>query len=332
MEKIRWGILGCGNVTEKKSGPAFHTLPNCELQAVMRRDKAKACDYAKRHSAKSYYDNYSDLIADKKVDAIYIATPPSTHSFYAIESLKNGKPVYVEKPMAVSVDECLAMVEASLKYNTPLYVAYYRRRMDYFIKIKEVIDSGVIGKIHQANIKLIKPFKGEFNGIDNWRLNPKISGGGYFVDLASHQLDLLLWYLGEVEDVAGFASNLGSFYQPEDVVNASIKFKSGALANGQWNFIAPDHLEEDLFEIIGEKGRICFSTFKMDKIELYVEDRTEYITSAKPSVVEMPMIDHVTDMILNHKEDKFALKDAVEVTNIINTILKRYYQDIDNAL
>ncbi|NCB07478.1 MAG: Gfo/Idh/MocA family oxidoreductase, partial [Bacteroidia bacterium] len=99
MESVRWGIIGVGNVTEVKSGPAFYKTEHSKLVAVMRRDAEKAADYARRHGVEKWYSNATDLINDPEVDAVYIATPPDSHARYAMEAMRAGKPVYVEKPM-----------------------------------------------------------------------------------------------------------------------------------------------------------------------------------------------------------------------------------------
>ena len=99
---INWGIIGCGDVTEVKSGPAFNKVPGSRLIAVMRRDAEKAADYASRHQVDRWYANANALIQDPDVNAIYIATPPDVHEQYALAAIKAGKPVYVEKPMALN--------------------------------------------------------------------------------------------------------------------------------------------------------------------------------------------------------------------------------------
>jgi len=147
MTSIRWGILGCGDVTEVKSGPAFSKIEHSKLVAVMRRNGEKARDYAKRHGVPRWYDSADALIHDTDVDAIYIATPPSSHAAYAIAAMQAGKPVYVEKPMALNGAECEQMLQVSETTGVPLFVAYYRRCLPYFVKVKELLESGAIGKV-----------------------------------------------------------------------------------------------------------------------------------------------------------------------------------------
>src|SRR5690625_1222950 len=137
METVRWGIIGVGHVTEVKSGPGFQQAERSELVAVMRRHGERAADYARRHGVPRWYDDADALIADPEVDAVYIATPPDSHAEYAVRVLEAGKPVYVEKPMARTAAECEQMLSASRRSGLPVFVAYYRRAMPRFVKVKE---------------------------------------------------------------------------------------------------------------------------------------------------------------------------------------------------
>ena len=130
---IRWGIIGCGNVTEVKSGPGFQKAAGSALVAVMRRDAALARDYAARHGVPKWYDNAHALVNEPDVDAVYVATPPSSHREYALLAARAGKTVYVEKPMALNHAECLEMIAACRAAGTPLFVAYYRRAQQRFL-------------------------------------------------------------------------------------------------------------------------------------------------------------------------------------------------------
>ena len=174
--KIRWGIIGVGDVTEVKSGPAFYKTEHSELAAVMRRNPEKAADYAKRHNVPKWYSNASELIHDPEVDAVYIATPPDSHAKYAIEVMHAGKPVYVEKPMAKNYTECLEMLEVSEKTGQPLWVAYYRRSLPAFLKVKELVETGAIGKPLTVNIKLYKQAgeRGKTREEMHWHVFPEV--------------------------------------------------------------------------------------------------------------------------------------------------------------
>lgn len=332
MKKLHWGIIGCGNVTEKKSGPAFYRLPETALTAVMRRDREKAADYARRHRVAKFYSDASELIDDPEVEAVYIATPPSSHAELTIKALKKGKPVYVEKPMATSYAECLEMVEASRQTRTPLYVAYYRRAMAYFLKVKEIVSAGTLGEIRHIHLRLIQSARPEdLQEPKPWRLHSTQSGGGYFVDMGAHQLDLLLFLFGEITRQESFVANKGRLYEVEDYVEATFHFSAGFTADAVWYFTAPPHddgspANEDFIEVTGSAGTLRFSTFAMMPIRL-VTGRECLFPIPKPEVVEEPMIQQISRAILHGNPffNRQALEDAVEVTRLTEEILKPYY-------
>ena len=154
---IKWGFIGCGEVTEKKSGPAFSLVPGSKIEAVMSRNKEKARSYAERHGIPKWYTDAQELVDDPDVNAVYIATPPSSHATFAIMAMKAGKPVYVEKPLAVSYEECCRINRVSQQTGVPCFVAYYRRYLPYFAKVKELIRSGAIGRVLNVQIRFAVP-------------------------------------------------------------------------------------------------------------------------------------------------------------------------------
>jgi len=268
MKTIRWGIIGCGDVTEVKSGPGFQKAINSELVAVMRRNSALAKDYALRHQVPKWYDDAELLINDPDVDAVYIATPPAFHKTYTELCAKAGKPIYVEKPMAIKYEDCMAMIEICEKENVPLFVAFYRRGMARFHKIKKLIESGVIGDIRFVSVKNYeKPSREVLEGDAlPWRVVPEISGGGIFMDIGCHTLDILDFLLGQIVEMTGRAGNQAGLYEAEDIVTADFRFASGVQGTGVWCFSAFENY--DCNEIVGSKGKIRFSTFGSEPIEL----------------------------------------------------------------
>ena len=291
---VKWGIIGCGDVTEVKSGPAFQKVANSELIAVMRRNGEKAADYAKRHNVPKWYDDAGKLINDPDINAIYVATPPSSHAVYAMEAMKAGKPVYVEKPMAMGVEECRQMVEVSKKTGMPLFVAYYRRALPMFVKLKELIDMNAIGDVKMINLMLHWPAKPEeLTGEAGWRVDPKVSGGGHFHDLAAHQLDYLEYVFGPIKDVKGIATNQAGFYAVEDAVAAVMQFESGTIGTGSWCFTVPERQTSEVTEIIGSKGRISFSFFSNTVLHIETETMVEDFDIPHPEHVHQPLVELV---------------------------------------
>ena len=298
-DPVRWGIIGCGNVTEVKSGPGLQHATGSTLVAVMRRDAAKARDYAQRHTVARWYDNAEALIDDDKVDAVYIATPPDSHLQYTQQVAAAGKPVYVEKPMARTGAECQLMVEACAAAGVPLFVAYYRRCLPIHLKVKSLLTDGAIGTPRYAAIRHVGAF-GPGADNDGWRVQPEIGGkGGLFHDLASHQLDLLDYLLGPVEPAGGVALNLGGHYACDDTVAAAWRHSDGAAGSGTWCFVAGDGLPAESIEIVGSQGRIGFTAFSLDEpIQLQRGNDVELFAVAPPKHVQQPLIQSVVDELL----------------------------------
>ncbi|MDA3892134.1 MAG: Gfo/Idh/MocA family oxidoreductase [Salinivirgaceae bacterium] len=327
MEKIKWGIIGCGDVTEVKSGPAFSLIEGSELVAVMRRDAGKAKDYAKRHKVLKWYSNADDLINDSEVNAIYVATPPNVHAEMAIKAIKARKPVYVEKPMALNYKECQEMIQASDKYQTPLFVAYYRRALPGFLKVKELVDSGVIGKVKFATIQLFKSLSNkEQEGDLPWRVDPKIAGGGHFFDLASHQLDYFNFLLGAVEKVDAVALNQTNTYKAEDIVSATFTMPNNVILSGKWCFTVPEFLESDVMEIVGSKGAIKFSCFGFNPVELITANEIETFEYEKPMHVQQPFIKLVVDELLGRKNLEMNANSAAQTNWVMDEVVKGFYK------
>ncbi|HQW84525.1 MAG TPA: Gfo/Idh/MocA family oxidoreductase, partial [Ferruginibacter sp.] len=269
MNKINWGIIGCGDVTEIKSGPAFNKVPHSALVAVMRRNANKAADYAHRHNVSRWYADAQQLIHDNEVNAIYIATPPSSHAEYALQAINAGKSVYVEKPMALNYSAAKKMAQVAQEKNVKMVVAHYRREWPLFIKLKQLVNNKVIGNIHLANLKFYKPAQNDIellNKKNAWRLDPSISGGGLFHDLAPHQLDIMYHLFGEAIDIKGIAYNQLKINTVDDIVAGNILFKNGIVFNGAWCFNTST--SSDYCELIGSNGKISFSFFNENKIVL----------------------------------------------------------------
>lgn len=285
-------------MTEVKSGPAFNKVGGSRLVAVMRRNGQKARDYAARHNVPRWYDDALKLIDDPEVNAVYIATPPDYHVRYAIQAMQAGKPAYVEKPMALNYEECLEMTRVSEETKVPLFVAYYRRMLPGFLKVKNLLESGVIGKPLFFSIRFfIPPYSEDYGSPLPWRVMPEISGGGYIFDLGSHQLDYIDHILGPIEKVSALTLNRSKLYTPEDFVSAGFSCRGGVAGHGVWCFTAPHHMKEDSIEIAGEKGRIHFSCFDFTSIKVTAGGKTGYFKNRRPQHVQQPLIQTIVDQL-----------------------------------
>jgi len=325
MKQVNWGIIGCGNVTEEKSGPAFNRVEDSNLIAVMRRNAARAEDYAKRHGVPKWYADADQLIADPDINAVYIATPPDSHAYYAVKAAEAGKHVYVEKPMALNHGECLQMMDAAKKAGTKLFVAYYRRMLPSFTYVKKKLDAGKFGEPRVVNVRLFKPVyrKSKLKYGIPWRVKPEIAGGGLFVDLGSHQLDYLDYLLGPIVEVKSFVVNQAGLYDADDVVSATFRFESGVIGSGMWCFSAGITEPIDSIEILGSKGRVEFSTFGFRTMEIDTVDDHLNLEFRRPEHIQEPLIKTVVEDILGRGSCPSTGESAARTTAIIDKIYTR---------
>ena len=319
---INWGIIGCGDVNETKSGPAFGNVPDSKLVAVMRRNGAKAKDFAERHQVPDWYDNADGLIANPDINAIYIATPPKYHEEYALQAIAAGKNVYVEKPMSTTVAACERMAAAAETKGVKLVVAHYRRQLPLYVGVKKLLDEGTIGAIRYVRLTILQPIKPTLIAHSEtfWRVDPSLSGGGLFYDLAPHQLDLVCHFFGNPKQYHGFARNQAGGYAAEDIVTGVMLLENDVFFNGIWCFSVADGLQNDLFEIEGAKGRISFHLYG-DKVTLYKDGKDELIGFNHPKYLQQPMIEKVVKYFLGKADNPCSAADAIESMRIMESFV-----------
>jgi len=325
MKTIRWGIIGCGDVTEVKSGPGLYKADHSQLRAVMRRNGALAADYARRHGVARWHDDAEAIIRAPDIDAIYVATVPESHRDYVLRCAAAGKPVLVEKPMALDHAQCREMVDACQAGGVPLWVAYYRRALPRFLAVRDLVRDNAVGPVRLVTCRQFQPLKATTEISPNsppWRIDPAQSGGGLFVDMASHALDFLDFVFGPIEKVRSFADNQAGAYGTDDIVAASFRFASGVLGSGAWCYAADR--EEEISEIVGADGRIQFSMTRPVPIRVLHGDSIEEIRVADPPHVHQPLIQTIVDEMNGQGHCPSSGESAARTTWAIDEILREY--------
>jgi predicted dehydrogenase len=336
-QAIRWGIIGCGDVCERKSGPAFQKAAGSRLVAVMRRDRGLAEDFARRHGVPRFTDDADALVADPEVDAVYVASPPGTHLEHALRACRAGKPVYVEKPMARSHAECLEMLRAFEEARLPLFVAYYRRALPKFLAMHELLAAGRVGALTGVVVRYAAP---QHLGVANmagrpppWRFVAEHSGGGLLLDLGSHTLDLLDWWFGPLHSVQGSASNCASPVDVEDTVAMIFVTASGVPGVAHWSFASDTRT--DCIDILGTNGRISVPTFGDGPVRVDGADgrghAIEELHLPNPEHIQQPMVQAVVNALRGDGTAPSTGQSAARTSAVIDRVLLPYYGTREGA-
>ncbi len=315
---VRWGIIGAGSVTENKSGPGLAKAEGSALVAVMRRDAAAAADYALRHGVPRHYADADALIHDDEVDAVYVATPPDSHADYAIRVAQAGKPVYVEKPMARTAAECDAMIRAGAEAGVPVFVAYYRRAMPRFELVHRLLDDGAIGTVLTVSVHHLGVDTTDRDNLP-WRVIPSVAGGGFFVDLAAHALDVFDHWFGPIAEVAGQATNHGGIYPAEDTVTMSWSHSGGVQGTGSWCFCASRATDEIVIE--GTNGSLSMACFGEEPVRLVTPAGERAIEATYPEHVQQPLIQTIVDELHGRGRCPSTGESARRTSAVIDSVL-----------
>ncbi len=319
MATINWGIIGCGDVTEKKSGPAFSKVPGSRLKAVMRRHAGKAADYAARHGVGQWYTDAGAMMQQAGISAVYIATPPASHLPYAIAALQKGLHVYVEKPVTRNAAEARLMAAAVNNSNARLTVAHYRRALPMFLHVKDLLARRVIGDIRTIQIRMWQSAKPALvaNAEDNWRVQPELSGGGYFHDLAPHQLDLMLFYFGRPLAYYGMALNQAGLYPAHDQVCGQILFERQITVTGSWCFNVAENDTADVCEMVGSLGKITFPFFGKT-VSWQTGGETHTTEFEHPQHIEQPMIQQAAAYFNGEQNNPCSIEEAIVLMDVMD--------------
>jgi len=333
---IRWGIIGCGDVCEVKTGPAFYKAQGSRLVAVMRRNGALAADFARRHGVPRFYDDPHAIVNDPEVDAVYVATPPGAHLDGTLLAAAAGKAVLVEKPMARSASECDAMIAACARAKQKLFVSYYRRALPRFLAARERIASGALGEVTGIVYRFAATGHGGTGMLPGakmpplvWRVQASDSGGGLFLDLGSHALDVLDFYFGALAAVQGHAACFGTEAEVEDSVALSFRTNHGVPGVVTMNFAS--HAKEDVLEISGTAGRIVHSVFGAEPVRVETARGVELLDRPNPPHIGQPFVQTVVDDLLGRGTCQSTGHTARRTSAVMDRVLAEYYGGREDA-
>jgi 1,5-anhydro-D-fructose reductase (1,5-anhydro-D-mannitol-forming) len=326
MDIVRWGMIGCGAVAEVKAGPGFQKAEGSALVAVASRDASKAREYAHRHGVPRAHATAADLIADPDVDAIYIATPPSSHCALALAVADARKPCLVEKPMALNHAECLRMIAAFERARVPLWVAYYRRALPRYLLVRDLLNDQAIGRVTSAQIEVFEPIASAERA-QSWRFDASVAGGGLLFDMGSHTVDMIDFLVGPIDAIDAVAVNTAGVYPVEDVITAVFRAGGTVCGIGVWNFNADRSF--DRVRLVGTTGTIAFPMFGDGDVELLARDRHQRYPVANPPHVHQPLIQTIVDALRGRGRCESPAASGARASAVLERCIAPYYHASD---
>lgn len=313
---LGWGVLGCGDITDKRGAPAIAAQTQSRLVAFHSRTAELARDFAVRHGAESWTTRREELLSDSRVDAVYVATEHHRHCDDVLAAAEAGKHVLCEKPLANSVADCRRMIDACAANGVALQVAYYRRYYPKLVRMKELLDAGAIGEPVSASIHLSGRLDPQTITPRSWRLDSAAGGGGALVDTGSHRLDLLCWMLGEPEQVAAFVDRREMPIGVPDMESLLIRMVSGVHVVTRHGYRTPS---PDEFEIAGTAGTLSATSVDGPELRLTTGDKSERWDLPKHANVHFPLFDDFTRQVLAGKPPRYTGQDGIQASRIIET-------------
>ncbi len=318
MKKLKWGLIGCGDIARKRVAPALRDLESCELYAVNRKNPGLAESFAAEFGAKKWYASWRDLLSDPEIDAVYIAAPVYLHAPVAVGAAEAGKHVLCEKPMALNNGECDLMIESCMENNVKLGIAYYRHFYPAVEKIKEIIAGGGIGQVVHCQMNAFEYFNPQPGEPRYWLMEKEKSGGGPMFDFGCHRIEVLINLFGKIKRVEGFLANVRFNREVEDTAAALFKFESGPVAALNVSHAANE--PQDTLDIFGSKGSIRVPVLNNGTIIIKTGSGESEIKCPPEKNFHMPLIKDFSESILSGRLPVVRGENGREVNNILSLI------------
>ncbi len=314
MKKLGWGLIGCGDISRKRVAPAIRDIAECDLVAISRAQRELAEEFAREFGARRWYDDWSALIADQEIDAVYIATPVNLHAQQAIAAASAGKHVLCEKPMAMDVAQCDRMIAACRANGVKLCIAYYRHFYPIIGRIREIIESGEIGAPVIAQINAFEMFNPQQGEPRYWFVKKEQAGGGPMMDFGCHRIEVLMNIFGKVKSTAGIIDNILFEREVEDTAIACFSFENRMRATLTVTHTAFE--SQDTLDIFGNRGSIHVPQLNRGQLRVVTSsgERTELLPPH--ANIHQPLIEDFIHAVLGDRDPKVGGDVGREVARI----------------
>lgn len=315
---LRWGLIGAGDIARRRVAPALNALSDCDLVAVSRNCRELTESFAAEFGIRKWFGDWREMLADDKVDAIYIATPVYLHAEQTIAAAEAGKHVLCEKPMALNAAECDRMIAACNANNVRLGIAYYRRFYPVIARVREIIANGTIGKPVFAQMNAFEYLPPTADESRNWFFEKQKSGGGPMIDFGCHRIEVLTDLFGEVTGIESIVANVAFDRQVEDTAAALLTFRSGTCASVVVTHAARQ--AQDTLDIFGTAGSVHIPLLNDGQLRLIdaAGERTESHPAAENT--HQPLIADFTESVLNGRDPAVSGETGRAISALIDRV------------
>jgi len=318
METVGWGVIGCSDIVEKRAGAAIREQANSRLVAFLSRHEQRARVFADEFGADSAYDDVEAFLSDDRVDIVYVATEVDRHAELAVAAIEARKHVLVEKPMALTTEQCLSMIEAADRNRVRLAVAYYARFFDKARLMKQAIDDGELGQVVRGNIRLMRHYDPAPSDPKYWRVTAR-AGGNILADIGSHRLDLFVYFLGRPTKVCGFVDKLTMGYEAADTETGLVQFENGAHVTVLASANTPASDRSTTMEIYGTRAAILMDPWSESALEIVGSERAPI--AARPyGNSHTSVMDDFARAVAQGRPPRFAGVDGMWATAVIEAV------------
>lgn len=312
-QKVRWGLIGCGDIARKRVAPALRDHPDCQLVAVSRAQADQAEGFAREFGASRWCPNWQELLGDEAIDAVYIATPVHLHAAQAIAAARAGKHVLCEKPMAIDLGECDRMIAAASENGVRLGLAYYRHFYPVLQRIREILQSGEIGAVAIAQINAFEWFDPAPEHPRHWLIEKQLSGGGPMFDFGCHRIEVLMYLFGKILRVNSLLSNSVLDRTVEDTATALFEFEAGAQA-----VLSVSHAvgePRDTLDIFASQGSIHVPVLNDGALNLRAGAHARDEIHPPDANLHLPLIDDFVRAVIDRREPEVDGRVGREVAS-----------------
>ena len=316
---VRWGLIGCGDIAAKRVAPALRDSPGSTLMAVARARADRAAEFAERHGARRWYADWREVLSDREIDAVYLATPVRLHAEQAVAAAEAGKHVLCEKPMALDVAGCERMTSAARHHGVKLGIAYYRHHYPAVVRLREMIASGEIGRPVLVQVQAFELFDPPPDHPRAWLLKKSESGGGPMMDFGCHRIEVLLDLLGPVVEVSAKPSNV-RFHdrEVEDTCVAHLRFRSGAEA-----VLAVTHAAQesrDALQLHATEGSAHVDILNQGTLRIVTTDGVREERHPPHANLHQPLVEDFVAAVRDGREPTVTGEIGLEVNRVLAAI------------